>query len=35
MAKEKCEKCNCLVSAWLYWRKNGKVYCSEDCAERD
>lgn len=31
---ETCEHCACVVSAWLNWKKDGKVYCSEDCAWR-
>ena len=33
--EETCEYCKCLLSDWLFWRWNGKKYCSESCAEYD
>ncbi|MGA4466562.1 hypothetical protein ACPA2L_28720 [Bacillus bombysepticus] len=33
--EETCEYCKCLLSDWLFWRLNGKKYCSESCAEYD
>ncbi|WP_176519616.1 hypothetical protein [Bacillus toyonensis] len=32
---ETCANCCCQLSAWLYWRKEGRMYCSESCADRD
>ncbi|WP_265176815.1 hypothetical protein [Bacillus mycoides] len=34
-SEENCEYCKCLLSDWLFWRWNGKKYCSESCAEYD
>ncbi|MBG9938561.1 hypothetical protein ABB04_20575 [Bacillus tropicus] len=34
-SQEMCEYCKCLLSEWLFWRGNGKKYCSESCAEYD
>ncbi|HFK1407919.1 TPA: hypothetical protein ACGXKU_003995 [Bacillus cereus] len=34
-SEETCEYCKCLLSDWLFWRWNGKKYCSESCAEYD
>ncbi|EJV41760.1 hypothetical protein IEA_05645 [Bacillus toyonensis] len=35
MEENKCEYCGCTLSEWLYWRKDGKKYCSETHAGFD